>query len=592
MAAPHDLSAFHVAVILLGAAALVIPLFHRLRLSPVVGYILVGMGIGPYGLGRFVAGMPWLGAVTISEPEAIAEIAEFGVVLLLFMIGLEMSLPRLWMMRRLVLGLGAVQVVVSAAAIAGIGMLAGLSEVASVVVGLALAMSSTAVVVQVLAEDGRLASPAGRSAFAVLLFQDLAVVPVLFGLGVMERGDLAVGVLALAIGKAGLAVVAIYGVSWLALRPVFRGVARTGSAELFMAACLLVVIGAGLATEKAGLSMALGGLIGGLLLAETEYRRQIEVTIEPFKGLLVGLFLVSVGMGLDVMQIAAAPGLVLGGAVGLVALKLGVVLLAGRAAGLSWGVALRAGLLLGPGGEFGFVIVGIGLSVGLVPAEVATPALLVAALTMTCIPLLSRLGEAAGKRIGVEVPPEFLPHDVAPASVILAGFGRVGETVARLLEAHGVSYVAIDGDIDRVTALRRAGREVFWGDVTRPEMLRLLHVDTARALVVTMADAKAVNTLVAAARAARADLLIVSRARDADHAARLYALGVSDAVPETVEASLQLSEAVLVDIGIPMGKALVSIHEARAAIQDEIKAKAPQARARVRRRLRDLVKRT
>lgn len=590
MQAAHDTSTFHTALIFLGAIALVIPIFHRIKVSPVVGYILVGLAIGPSGLGRLAGELPWLGAVTVTDTEAIGPMAELGVVLLMFMIGLEMSFRRLWVMRRLVFGLGIVQVAVSAAIIGGVELWIGVPVAGAAVLGLALAMSSTAVVLQVLADERRLTSPAGRTAFAVLLFQDIAVVPVLFIIGLLGSGEGGLPTLGLALGQAAIVVVAIYGLGQLALRPVFRAVARTGSPELFMAACLLVVIATGIATHAAGMSMALGGLIGGLLLAETEYRRQVEVTIDPFKGLLVGLFLISVGMGLDLGQLAAAPAMVLGGAVLLVGVKLAVVMGAVRLAGSGWGVGLRAGLLLGPGGEFGFVIIGAALALNLVPAGPAGQALIITAITMACIPNLSRLGERLVKRPALEVPAELLPTEVAGAGVILAGFGRVGETVSRLLEAHGVSYVAVDGDVDRVVRMRKAGKPVYWGDITRPEMLRLLHVDEARALVVTMGEPEAADAVVAAGLAARPDLRIVARARDARHAARLYALGVTDAVPETIEASLQLSEAVLVDIGIPMGPVLVTIHETRAEMQAELKAMAPEAdvRALGRRRLRDV----
>jgi CPA2 family monovalent cation:H+ antiporter-2 len=338
------------------------------------------------------------------------------------------------------------------------------------------------------------------------------------------------------------------------------------------------------------MSMALGGLIGGLLLAETEYRRQVELMIGPFKGLLVGLFLISIGMGLDLRLLADSPVSVLGGAALLLLAKLAIVILTARAAGATWGVGLRAGLLLAPGGEFGFVILGAATTLSLVPLGLAGQSLMITAITMACIPGLSRLGEALARRPAVEVPPELLPTEVSAPGIILAGFGRVGETVGRVLEAHGVRYVAMDGDIDRVVRMRAAGKPVYWGDITRPEMLGLLHLEEARALVVTMGDAQAADAVVTAALSARPDLQIVARARDARHAARLYSRGVTDAVPETLEASLQLSEAVLVDIGIPMGPALVTIHEERAAMQAELKAMAPAAQVRVLgyRRLRDI----
>jgi CPA2 family monovalent cation:H+ antiporter-2 len=379
----------------------------------------------------------------------------------------------------------------------------------------------------------------------------------------------------------------------LGLRPLFRGVARTRSQEPFVAACLLVVIGAALVTATAGLSMALGALIGGLLLAGTEYRRQVEVTIEPFKGLFIGVFLISVGMTLDIRTLGAHPLLVLGSSGGVVLLKLLVVTPLVRAFGVNWWNALRAGLLLGPGGEFAFVIIAMALAEHLLAPEAASVVLFVTALTMATIPLLSKLGGRLGPRLAPSavVDPNLLPPDSADVlpRVIIAGFGRVGQTVAGMLDGHNLSYVAIDRDPDRVARQRMAGKPVYFGDMTQIELLRRLHLETARALVVTLDDPGAADALVAGARAERPDLLIVARARDARHAAHLYRTGASHAVPETIEASLQLSEALLVDVGVPMGPVIASIHEQRDALQASIKAMAPEAEVRVlgRRRMRD-----
>jgi CPA2 family monovalent cation:H+ antiporter-2 len=370
-------------------------------------------------------------------------------------------------------------------------------------------------------------------------------------------------------------------------------VARTHSPELFVAACLLVVIAAGLATAAAGLSMALGALIGGLLLAGTEYRRQVEVTIDPFKGLFVGVFLVSVGMSLDIRTLIAQPLLVLGSSAGIVVLKLLVVTPLTRVFGASWATALRTGLLLGPGGEFAFVIVSVALGEHLLAREAASVVLFVTALTMATIPLLSTVGDRLAIRLALPAavdPGLLVPESPdAPPRVIIAGFGRVGQTVAVMLDTHEVPYVAVDRDPDRVARQRAQGKPVYFGDMTRIELLRRLHLDTARALVVTLDDTAAADELVAGARAERPDLLIVARARDASHAAHLYRTGASHAVAETIEASLQLSEAVLVDVGVPMGPVIASIHERRDAIQASIKAMAPAAEVRIlgRRRMRD-----
>jgi monovalent cation:H+ antiporter-2, CPA2 family len=590
--APLDISSYKQALVVLGAAGVVIPLFHRLHVSPVLGFILVGIVVGPFGLGSLTSYLPWLSAITISAPASIEPIGHLGVVLLLFMIGLELSFERLWVMRRLVFGLGSLQVVLCATVLAGVAVLLGHNRIGAGVIGLALAMSSTAVVIQVLSEEKRLNTATGRTSFAILLFQDLAVVPILLVLGTFAPTNRVSSVAAfgVAVGQALVTVAAIVALGRLVLRPLFRSVARTRSAELFVAACLLVVIVVGLATAAAGLSMALGALIGGLLLAGTEYRRQVEVTIEPFKGLAVGVFLISIGMSLDVRILAALPLLVLSAAAGVVLLKLLVVLGLARAFGVNWAHSLHTGLLLGPGGEFAFVIVSVATGASLLAPDAAQVMLFVTALTMATIPLLSRLGGGLAPRLAPKMPldPSILVPQVSDTlpRVIIAGFGRVGQTVGAMLEVHKVPYVAIDRDADRVAHQRKQGAPVYFGDVTQLDLLRRLHLETARALVVTLDDPAAADELVAAARRERQDLLIIARARDAAHAAHLYRIGASDAVPETIEASLQLSEAVLVDVGVPMGPVIASIHEKRAALQDAIKAMVPEAEVRVRRRRR------
>jgi CPA2 family monovalent cation:H+ antiporter-2 len=594
-AASFDSSLYKEALIVLGAAGVVIPLFHRLRVSSVLGFMLVGIVVGPYGLASLAPRLPFLSVITIADSDSIEPIARLGVVLLLFMIGLELSFERLRVMRRLVFGLGGLQLGVCASVLGGIAALSGYSRVSAVVIGFALAMSSTAVVVQVLAEEKRLNTPTGRASFAVLLFQDLAVVPILFALAALGPSAHAASAagFGIAVGQALLSVAAIVALGRLVLRPLFRSVARTHSAELFVAACLLVVMTTGLLTEAAGLSMALGALIGGLLLAGTEYRRQVEVTIEPFKGLFVGVFLISIGMSLDIRTIGAHPLLVVGASIGMVLLKVLIIAPLARAFGQTWADSLHTGLLLGPGGEFGFVIVSVAIGEQMLEPETARIVLFVTAMTMATIPLLSKLNAVVSPRLvpKVEIDPAIMvPEDTAaPARVIIAGFGRVGQTVASMLDVHKVPYVAIDRDPDRVARQRKDGKRVYFGDMTQIELLRRLHLATATALVVTLDDTAAADALVAGARSERPDLLIVARARDAGHAAHLYRIGASDAVPETIEASLQLSEAVLVDLGVPMGPVIASIHEKRADLQAAIKTMAPGAEVRTlgRRRLRD-----
>jgi monovalent cation:H+ antiporter-2, CPA2 family len=574
------------ALIILAAAAVVIPLFHRLRVSPVLGFMLVGMLVGPFGLAGLADRLPPIGAVTIARPETIAPIGEWGISMLMFMIGLELSLERLRVMRRLVFGLGALQFGLCALAVTMAALARDAPIGAAAVAGLALSMSSTAVVVQVLSYEKRLGGTVGRTSLAMLLFQDIVAVPVLFAISVpgadpaRDNG----AAFAWAIGQGIVVVLSLIAGGKVLLRPLFRSVARTDSPELFVAACLLVILATSLATASAGLPMELGALIAGLLLAETEYRRQIEVTIEPFKGLLLGVFLTYVGMSLDLGHIIHDAPRLLGSFALLLVTKLAIIAALVRLFGLPWLVGLQAGLLLGPGGEFGFVILGLARAEHLLDQTTADLLLILTASTMACIPLLSTLGNRIARRAAGagSLDSELLaamPADGSPR-VILAGFGRVGETVAAMLEVHRIPYVAVDTDPDRVAALRKLGRPIIWGDISRIELLRRVYIETARALIVTMNDHAASDRLVVAARAERADLLIVARARDARHAAHLYAVGATDAVPETIEASLQLSEAVLLDLGIPMGPVIATIHEKRDEFQAQIRSMAPGAAVR------------
>ena len=572
-----------------------IPLFHRLRLSPVLGFMLVGVAVGPFGLAMLADQLPLLGAITLNRPESIAPIAELGISMMMFMIGLELSLERLRVMRRLVFGFGLLQFVLCAVAIGAIAYALGAPPVLAAVIGPALSMSSTAVVVQVLSHEKRLGGPVGRASLPVLLLQDIAAVPVLFVIGVSGAGG---DPLTSSMVQAVVVVLGLIVAGRLVLRPLFRSVARTGSPELFVAACLLVILATGLATAMVDLPMELGSLIAGLLLAETEFRRQIEVTIDPFKGLLVGVFLISVGMSLDLADIAAdAPRVVLGGIV-LVAVKLAIIACLARGFGLRWLTGLQAGLLLAPGGEFGFVILGLARAEGLIGADVARFPLVLAAVTMACIPLLSTLGRRMAR--GAPVAPAIDPALLSATARRCLAARHHRRLRTRRRDGGLAAGASTAWPMSRWTATptvspqqRKLRRPVYWGDITQTELLHRLHVETARALVVTMGDHAASDRLVATARAARPDLLIMVRARDAQHAAHLYAIGATDAVPETIEASLQLAEAVLVEIGVAMGPVIATIHERRAELQAEIKAMAPHAevRTRGRRRLRDTLSR-
>lgn len=573
-------------MVFLATAGVAAPVLKRFNISPVLGFLATGALLGPFGLGALADQNRWLNYITITHPEDLRVLGELGVVFLLFAIGLELSWERLRTMRRLIVGLGGVQILGSTALLAGVALALGQPLAAAVAVGAALSLSSTAIVAPILAETRRLNTPPGRAAFAVLLAQDLAVAPLLFAVSFLAAGAMdaapleTAGRFLMTLLPAAAGVIGLVVVGRLVLRPLMRAVARSDSRELFFALCLFIVIGAGLVAAVSGLSMALGAFIAGLLLAETEFRREVEVTIRPFEGLLLGLFFVSVGVGLDVTQIAARPALVLGLTLGVVAAKTLVVMIGGRLVGLDWRSSLEAGLALGPAGEFAFVILGTALGAGLVAPELGQAALLSATLGMFLIPLLTRIGARWGWRPAhtAETPAEDIPsspdgHE-APR-VIIAGFGRVGALVATMLKAHDVPYLGVDSDARTVAEARRRGEPVFFGDAARPEFLHACGLGNSRALVVTMDSPSKVEDVVRTARAAREDLILIARARDDRHAARLYALGVTDAVPETVEASLQLAENVLVDVGVPMGLVLASVHEQRDVFRKAFQAALP-----------------
>jgi CPA2 family monovalent cation:H+ antiporter-2 len=555
-------------LLFLGTAGIVVPLFRRLKISPVIGFLGAGILLGPQGLGQ-LSHLPWLAALTLDDTDRIAQIAEFGVVFLLFMIGLELSYERLVRLRRLVFGLGAAQVLACSAALAVCAhLLLGLSTGSALLVGAALALSSTAVVIPVLIDRRRLSTTAGRTSFAVLLFQDLMVAPLLFAISMASDGAGHSWGLRLAeTALPALAVVALLVLGGrLLLRPFFRLVAQARSTELFMAACLVIVIGTGVSSHAGGLSMALGAFIAGMLLGETEYRREVETTLEPFKGLLLGLFFVSVGASLDLALLFKSPLLVLGITVGLVLIKLSLTFGLARMAGLPFAAARESAYVIAPGGEFAFVMLSAAVLQKIIPSETASLLTLSVTLSMMLIPLLAVIGGRERKRDPATLPPQLAarPDEVAKKGhVIVVGYGRVGQLVGDMLKRHNRDFIALDGSTRLVTKERANSPNLYWGDATKIDLLRACGLETASALVITINAHEQSEKIVELTRKARPDLTIVARARDAHHASHLYTLGVTDAIPETLEASLQLAEAVLVDIGVPMGYVIASVHEKR-----------------------------
>ncbi len=562
---------FSDSLVILGAAGLVIPTFARFRITPVIGFILVGILVGPFGLGALVDRYPWLYYVTITDPSSIAPFAELGIILLLFSIGLELSFKRLWAMRRPLFGFGAVELIGAGGLIALALMLFGETTAAAIGLGLALTLSSTALVLPIAGTT----SPVGKLALAMLLFEDLALVPIIFLLSAIApsaaTGGFAEFAKVIAIGVATVAAMLILG-RWL-LPPLFAQAARTKSPELFLSVSLLTVILASLATTAVGLSPIVGALVAGLLIAETKYRAEVEVTTAPFKGLALGIFLISVGMSLDLNLIAAQWTQVIGAVVGVILIKALVTMLLLRVGGVSTGVATETGVLMASPSETTLIVLASALTAQLISPETAAFWTVVTAVGLTITPLLARVGHDFARRIEWQQNKD-APLDIAEGEprTILIGFGRVGRLVAEMLEAHGLAYVAIEADVDHVTMARREGRPVRFGDAARAATLDALDLASASAVVLTMDDPVQAVRLTTTLRKRFPDLTIVARARDTDHAAELYRAGATDAVPETLESSLQLSEAVLVDLGVAMGPVIASIHQKRDELRAEIKA--------------------
>jgi CPA2 family monovalent cation:H+ antiporter-2 len=521
--------------------------------------------------------------VTVVEPAHITGIAELGVVFLLFLIGVELSFERLKAMRRLVAGLGSLQILLTTAILAAVAWAAGgQTGPVAIILGACLALSSTAIVLEILAAEARLTTGTGRASFSVLLAQDIAVVPILMFILILgaDSGGSLLGSIATALAQAAIAVGVIVVAGRLLLRPLFRLVASTQSTELFIAATLFVIVATGIVAALAGLSMALGAFVAGLLLATTEYRKAIEATVEPFKGLLLGVFFFAVGMSIDLRELAREPVWLVVCVVGVITAKALVLTGLGRAFRLPWSAAIGTGLMLGPGGEFAFVGIGLATTVGLVGQAVSSFVLAVTSLTMALIPVLAIAERRIAARLDKPRPIDaalLAPPVPRQKHAIVVGHGRVGKVVCALLRQHGVPYTAADHDVLGVATDRRHGLEVYYGDAASAAFLKACGLMEASAVIVTIHTHAVLDDVVRRIRELRPDVPIVSRARDAEHARHLYQIGVTDAVPETIEASLQLSEAALVGLGIPMGPVIASIHEQRDVFRHQLQEAAQAA---------------
>lgn len=556
------------ALVILGAAGIVIPVFARFRITPIIGFILIGVLVGPYGLGSLVERIPWLYFVTISDPESLTPFADFGIVLLLFAIGLELSFNRLWQMRKLVFGLGALEVLIIGASLAAfLGFAGNMTFTGALALGFALAFSSTAIVLPISGTR----TPVGRAALSMLLFEDIMIVPIIFILGALApnaQGDGWEG-LVTTLWQGGLVIAVLLVVGRVALPRLFAQAARTKSPELFLAASLLVVIGASLATALVGLSPIVGALIAGLLIAETEYHTEVELIMEPFKGLALGVFLITVGMSINLVAIGAQIGALTLAVVGVLVFKALVTGVLLRLMGARRGTAAETGVLMASPSETTLIILAAATSALVLDIETARFWQTVTAIGLTITPLLAKLGAVLARR--VDGAPQVPGGDDSdePRTIIVGG-GRVGRLVAEMMHTHGKPYVMIDSNPDLIDNAKREGYRATFGDAARGDALTRLGVADAPAVVLTMDEPVLAQRLVSKLRREHPELLIVARARDTDHAAALYRAGASHAVPETLESSLQLSEAVLVDIGVAMGPVIASIHEKRDEFREQL----------------------
>ncbi len=557
-------------IIFLVVAGIIVPLFHRARIGTVLGFLIAGVVLGPHGLGHLAGTHPWLHYVTFDNPEQGAVLAEFGIVVLLFLLGLELSLQRLWQLRRYVLGVGLAQVALSTVAIGASVRLAGGVPPSGIVLGLCLALSSTAIVMQLLIEQHRAANQVGRIALSVLLFQDLMVVPILFVVGILagSKEITGAGIMPLVrpFVEALAAVMVILFVGRFVVRPLLRSAVRTGSRDLIMAITLLILVVFSLATGLAGLSVALGAFLAGLLLSDTEARHNIEVDLEPFKGLLLGIFFITVGTNVDVTGMAADAGWIVLGVVMLIGIKAAILYAVARAFRVPRSDAAEVALLLAQAGEFAFVVIGV--SGSLLPPRLAAGAVAVVGLSMLATPLLAVAGRRLSARLGEAEHGKHAPGpDLAGLGnhVIIGGFGRVGTLIAQALQAENVLYVGLDTNGELVARMRLQHQPVFFGDAGRPELLERVGARRARAFVVTLNNPHAAERMVAAALRLQPKAMIFARAVDSAHAVRLMDCGAVSVIPETVEGGLQLAARLLEGLDLPDELVIERVAAMRAA---------------------------
>ncbi len=541
MMSGHDAGYLVDILALLLATVVVVPFFHAIRLGALLGYLAAGVVLGPWGLG------------VITEVEKIRHLGEFGVIFLLFVLGMELKPDKLWRMRKMVLGLGAGQVLLTAALLYCVAIWLDISTKSAIIIGFGLALSSTAFCLKLLAERGGISTLMGRMSFSVLLFQDLAVVPLLALVSYLADGEgTAITEFSLLYGAA--VIIGLLLMGRYLLNPILGRIVASQEPEVFIAVAVLLVLGVAWLMESVGLSMVLGAFLAGLMLAESQYRHQIEADILPFRGILLGLFFMTVGMGIDFSLLWLNLGAIVGLTIGLMLIKGTVVYMLARIGGARHDVAIQSGALLSQSGEFGFILFGVASTLGLLDLELSQILTLIIALTMVLTPFIVKGANVLLLKYYVPKPSEDGEYPVfmddSEAHVILAGFGRVGARVGALLSEAGVSYIALDMKQERVKVARGQGFPVFFGDASQVKVLQAAGAERAKMLVIALEDPEKVDRLVVLTRQAYPDMLIHARARDRQHCADLINQGATTTVSETLEISLRLTEETLLGSGV------------------------------------------
>jgi K+:H+ antiporter len=540
---------------LLLATVVIIPFFHKIRLGAILGYLTAGVVLGPWGFG------------IITEVEDIRHLAEFGVIFLLFLLGIELKPDKLWQMRKIVIGLGLGQVLITAGLIFGIAIWLGVSSQSAIIIGFGLALSSTAFCLKLLSERGGISTVMGRMSFSVLLLQDIAVVPLLALVSYFAGGSPEMMEPSLKPVYAVLVIIALLFAGRYLLNPILGRIVASQDPEVFIAMAVLLVLGVAWIMELAGFSMALGAFLAGVMLAESQYRHQIEADILPFRGILLGLFFMTVGMGIDFGLLWEQLSAIIIMTLGLMCLKALVIYVLARLSGARHDISLQTGTLLSQSGEFGFVLFGFATASGVLEKAIGDMLTLVIALTMVLTPFAVKLTNSLLLRFYTPAPAEEDDYaefvEASDEHVILAGFGRVGARVGALLSAAGVPYIALDMKQQRVKEARAQGFPVFFGDASKVKVLQAAGADHAKMIVVTLDDPGQIDRLVAQMRQFYPDMPIHARARDRQHCADLVTLGATTTISETLETSLRLTEEVLLGSGVEKDKATQVINEFR-----------------------------